>query len=203
MVLAFQNEQELKASIPCGQLSAAVGNKSQPLEKTNQYDGIFMRKIISVLVIMTFFSIFMPKRLTRIEIYATSFFSLFYGKTVDEILDLKKNFYGYFGKGLQYIGLVMQFLIYPTVNLLFLNYFPHKLRNRILYILGWSVFSILFEQLTRKKKFFYYTKWKWWYSALLYPFIFTTLFLNLWFVRKLIKSLKAGLRVSGNETVLE
>lgn len=118
-----------------------------------------MRKIISVLVMMMFFSIFMPKRLTKVEIYATSFFALFYGKTVDEILDLKKNFYGYFGKGLQYLGLVMQVLIYPTVNLLFLNYFPHrkKLPNKILYILGWSVFSLLFEQLARKTKFFYYT----------------------------------------------
>lgn len=165
-----------------------------------------MIKVISALLIMAFFSITMPKRLTKIEIYATSFFALFYGKTVDEILDLKKNLYGFFGKGLQYLGLVMQVLIYPTVSLLYLNYFPYKknLQKKVLYILGWSVFSLLFEQWARRTIFFYYNKWKWWYSALLYPFIFISLVLNLSFVRKLIKKSKPeGHNAEGKEMVLE
>ena len=133
----------------------------------------------------------MPKNLSKIEIYATSFFALFYGKTVDEILDVKKNWYGFFKTGVQYMGVLSQIVIYPTVSLLFLNYFPFskKKGTKIFYIIGWSLFAIIFERISLKTKFFYYTKWRTLYSVILYPFIFLSLVGNLKLVRNLIRML--------------
>lgn len=145
--------------------------------------------IICFLCAMALYAIFMPKNLSKIEIYATSIFALFFGRSTDEILDVKKNWYGYFGPGVQYLGIIMQIIIYTTVNVLFLNYFPFKKTNRskLFHILGWSLFSIIFERITLKTKFFYYTKWKSSYSLLLYPIIFLILAANLKFVRYLLK----------------
>ncbi|WP_407652065.1 CBO0543 family protein [Aquibacillus koreensis] len=117
------------------------------------------------------------------------FFALFFGKTVDELLDLKKNWYGYIGNGVQYSGVLAQLIIYPTVNLLFLNYFPFAktTKSKLLYIIGWSLFSITFERLCLKTKFFYYKNWKSVYSTILYPFLFLTLVYNLRLVRFLLR----------------
>ncbi len=147
-----------------------------------------MRKVFIALILMAIYAIVMPKNLSRTEIYATSFFSLFYGKTVDELLDLKKNLYGFLGKGVDYKGVLAQIIIYPTVNLLFLNYFPFKksVMEQGRYILGWTVFSVVFERFSSQTRFFYYTKWKLLYSAALYPLIFLSLVANLTFLRKLI-----------------
>ncbi|MEH7336449.1 hypothetical protein V7161_27875, partial [Neobacillus drentensis] len=51
-------------------------------------------------------AILIPKKLSKIEIYATSFFAFTYGVTVDMILDLHYNLYGYFEEGFQWLGLL-------------------------------------------------------------------------------------------------
>lgn len=149
-----------------------------------------MNYILLSLSGMALYAIFMRKNLTKIEIYSSCFFALFYGKTVDEILDLKKNLYGYVGKGVQYFGILSQLIIFPTVNLLFLKYFPFKKRNltKLYYILGWTLFSIIFERVSLKTRFFYYNKWKSWYSLVLYPFIFLSLVANFKLIRYLINT---------------
>lgn len=149
-----------------------------------------LKIIYTILFSMAAFSIMMPKKLSKAEIYSTSLFSIFFGKTVDEILDIKKNLYGFYTKGVNYKGVFFQLLIYPTVNLLFLNYYPFE-RKRFypfFYILGWSIFSILFELMSKETRFFYYKKWRLRYSAIIYPFLFITLMLNLKFVRKLMNT---------------
>jgi hypothetical protein len=129
-----------------------------------------------------------PKKLSKIEIYATSFFAFTYGVTVDMILDLHYNLYGYFKEGFQWLGLLGIFLYFPSISVLFLNLYPleSNKRKKILYILGWTVFSIAFEWFCLNTKFYYYNGWELWYSAIAYPLIFATLLLNLKIVRKLL-----------------
>ncbi|WP_071393339.1 CBO0543 family protein [Bacillus tuaregi] len=143
--------------------------------------------IFICLIAMNIFAIVMPKRLTRLEIYATCFFSMVFGRTTDSILDILLNLYGFFSEGLQFSGLIAQFLMYPAVNTLFLNYFPFHKGNKVklVYILCWTLFSVTFEWISVQTSFFYYTTWKLWYSAMLYPIIFYILYLNLKLVRRL------------------
>jgi len=128
-----------------------------------------------------------PKKLNKIEIYATSFFAFTYGVTVDMILDLHYNLYGYFEEGFQWLGLLAIFIYFPSISILFLNLYPLKGNKgkKILYILAWTVFSLAFEWFCLQTKFYYQNGWKLWYSAISYPIIFSILLLNLKLVRRI------------------
>lgn len=145
---------------------------------------------ILVFVFFTFLNLFilyMRKRLTKMEIYATAIFALLFGITTDVVLDLHYNVYGYFDKGFQWKKLLALFMYFPATNLLFLNYYPwnKSFLKRLLYFLVWTLFSITFEWLSLKTYFFYYNGWKLWYSGVLYPFIFLTLLINLKFIQRI------------------
>lgn len=133
-------------------------------------------------------ALLIPKKLSKIEIYATSFFAFTYGVTVDMILDLHYELYGYFKEGFQWLGLLAIFLYFPSISVLFLNLCPlnSKIPKKILYILGWTIFSVAFEWFCLQTKFYYNNGWKLWYSAIAYPVIFSILLLNLKVVRSLI-----------------
>lgn len=143
--------------------------------------------IFGCLMLFNIIAVLMPKRLTKIEIYATSFFAISFGRTVDAFLDIKYNMYGFITEGINYLGVLGQFLIYPSISTLFLNYFPFTKNtiSKTLYILAWSLFSVTFEWISLQTSFFYYTTWKLWYSALLYPIIFLILLANLKIIRNL------------------
>ncbi|WP_160725602.1 CBO0543 family protein [Bacillus sp. USDA818B3_A] len=136
-------------------------------------------------------AILIPKKLNKIEIYATSFFAFTYGVTVDMILDLHYNLYGYFEEGFQWLGLIAIFMYFPSISVLFLNLYPLKSNKggKIFYILAWTVFSLAFEWFCLHTKFYYQNGWKLWYSAIAYPIIFLILLINLRFVRRLINQI--------------
>jgi len=64
-----------------------------------------------------------PKKLSKIEIYATSFFAFTYGVTTDMILDLHYDLYGYFEPGFQWFGLFLYFCIFLLLAYYFLIFF--------------------------------------------------------------------------------
>lgn len=143
--------------------------------------------IIIIFIIFNIIAFVIPKNINKIEIYATCFFAFSYGLITDIILDLHYHLYGYIHKGFDWGGLLSTFLYFPSISYLFLNFFPFKKRllRKIYYVLGWSIFSIIFEWFTLKTGFFYYTEWKIWYSGLLYPLIFSSLVLNMKFVKRI------------------
>jgi hypothetical protein len=107
--------------------------------------------------------------------------------TTDLILDMHYHFYGYFEKGFQWLGLLGIILYFPSISLLFLNHYPleKKILKKIIYILCWTIFSIIFEWVCLQTGYFYYNGWKLWYSGALYPIIFIVLVINMRFVRKI------------------
>ncbi|WP_307290720.1 CBO0543 family protein [Bacillus sp. SORGH_AS_0510] len=142
------------------------------------------------LILYNMFAIFMKKRISYFEIYITSFFAIAFGRTVDAIFDVMYKLYWFLDKEPDWPGLFAQFLIYPSTNAIFLNFFPFKKRmtSKFLYIFAWTVFSLLIELLSLKTGFFTYNGWKMWYSAAFYPLTFLVLFLNLKITRKLFKT---------------
>ncbi|MGM7724169.1 CBO0543 family protein [Metabacillus sp. Hm71] len=133
--------------------------------------------------------VFMPKRLSGIEMYSTTMFALFLGTNVDLLLEKYYKLYSYFKEGVEVKAFLGQYLYFIPINLLFLNFYPlnKSIVSKAIYILGWTAFSVGFEWLAKETAFFQYTGWKLWYSAIAYPFIFTILLLNFKAVKKLIE----------------
>lgn len=129
----------------------------------------------------------MQKKLRNTEIYATALFSGVLQLLVDYVLISVYGLYGYFCKQPDIRALVISFGIYPAINTIFLNFFPFKRSNksRGLYIFAWTIFAVLFERKCVKHGIFIYRNWKSWYSAVIYPFVFLLLVLNLGLLRRL------------------
>ncbi|GKU81861.1 hypothetical protein [Niallia sp. NCCP-28] len=142
--------------------------------------------------ILVFLSIIVPKRISMIEIYATSFFAYSFGITTDIILNFKYDWYGYGEEGAQIYTTICLILVYFSINILYLNFFPFSLKalHKTLYILLWTLLSIAYEAFIVHTHMFYYNEWKLWYSAILYPIIFSILIGNLILVKKLLLKFK-------------
>ncbi|WP_420850364.1 CBO0543 family protein [Peribacillus alkalitolerans] len=128
---------------------------------------------------------FVPKHITKQEIYSTALFSLTLGLLSDITLDLKYDLYGYFEKGLQLKGFLAIVGLFPASGILFLNFYPQKksLLHKIFYIIIWTVFCLLYEWTAIKSGFFYHNGWNFWYSTLSYPILLWIHILHLLFIR--------------------
>lgn len=132
--------------------------------------------ILSVTV-FNLIALFIPKRISGIEIITTTLFALYLEALVNIFLDFKYDLYGYFSKGVDWRGLLYGFGIFGQVSIVYLNYFPYnkKLMNKIIYIIGWSVFAYIYELLFLWSKTYYYNGWKYWYSLIIYPILYLIL----------------------------
>ncbi|NRD80872.1 hypothetical protein HPT25_26445 [Bacillus sp. BRMEA1] len=130
-------------------------------------------------VLFNLIAFFIPKRMSDLEIITTTLFSMVLELLVDMYLDVKFDMFGYFTKGVNWGFLIYVFGVYPAINITFLNFFPYNksLVRKYCYIVGWSVFAVIFELLFIWTKTFYYNGWKLWYSALCYPALYVTLVL--------------------------
>ena len=138
------------------------------------------------ITIVVFFTviIFIPKHMSWLEIYTTTWFALSFEFILNILLSLKFDLYGYFSKGVDLEGFIVILGLYPTYNVIFLNFFPKSNRwKQTLYILGHSLFVTCYEYAILHTEAFYYNGWKLWYSALCYPVIFLVLYWNLLITR--------------------
>ncbi|CAG7609024.1 hypothetical protein PAESOLCIP111_01124 [Paenibacillus solanacearum] len=156
------------------------------MKKVGDLNMAYVSYVFAFFLVLNLISFLVPRKLSKIEIYATTFFAYSYGLTTDMVLDLHYNLYGYFSYGFQWLSLLGIIMYFPSISFLFLNFFPmeKRMRSKIAYILVWTVFSTGVEWLIVQTDFFYYNGWKLWYSALLYPLIFMVLIGNLKLVRK-------------------
>ena len=154
------------------------------------YEGreVTMWFLILTVIVLNVVFLFMPKKLTKIEIFSTCMFALVFELIVNIYLDLKLDWYGYFKKGAQWGSVIAIFGIYPAANAIFLNYYQYMKNTvqKFIYIIGCTVFSVVYEYLATLSGYFYYHQWKLWYSAIVYPPIYIILVLVLKFVRKVI-----------------
>lgn len=148
------------------------------------------------LVFMIFFclilvsiAIFMPKKIKRAELYATSAFAVALGLSVDSILALKYKFYTLLGEGVQWGPLFGQIILYASANMIILNYFPYhrSLLRKIIFIIVITAITVIFELLSKITGFIRYNEWNIWYSSLLYPFLILLLVWNMNIFRMLVR----------------
>lgn len=141
--------------------------------------------LIASIIIFYAICFIVPRRLTWIEILVVTWFGQYFETMTNVFLDLKYDLYGYSNHGVDWLALLPLIGIYPPLNYLVLSLFPagKGVVRIVIYLLAWDAFAILYEQLAIHNKIFYYNGWKWWYSAIVYPFIF----LALWYHLKLTK----------------
>lgn len=151
-----------------------------------------MTFIVISVIIMFAFVYFMPKKLSRIEMYTTSLFAVLFAILTDLYLDVKYHLYWYITKEVEWRWMIILLGGKPPVNLIFLNFFPFHSRwsRKTIYILFWALFLTLFELGTvHIGKVLHYGEWNIWLSALLYPFILLILYLNCLLVKYFIRQL--------------
>jgi hypothetical protein len=146
--------------------------------------------VYSTVILFWLVILLSKKNLSKLEMYTTSFFALTFELVANIYLDLKYDLYGYFNEGPDWETLPSLILIFPAVNIIFLNFYPFSKRRtyQILYILICSIIGTLFEWVYLQTKYFYHNQWTLWLSFLCYPIIFYILVLNLRIIRKLMKS---------------
>jgi hypothetical protein len=128
------------------------------------------------------------KRLSSIEMYTTSLFSIYLALFADSVLGGMFKLYSYFEAGVEWIDFVGAIGIYPAVNILFLALFPtgKSWIRKGMYILGWTLFALSFEYVaSRYSTFFQYSGWKLIYSVPVYPVLYGILLYNFRLVKKL------------------
>lgn len=128
-----------------------------------------------------------PKKLNKLEMLDISIFTLLLQLTVDLILDVKFNFYGYFNYGVDLISFITFIGIYPAFAITTVNYYPYKkgLIKQLFYVLIVSLFCLGYELLSLYTKYFYHRTWSLLYSALCYPILIFILAMYLSLIRKL------------------
>ncbi|MED4056567.1 CBO0543 family protein [Niallia taxi] len=143
-------------------------------------------------IMLNVIAYFIPKRISKIEILATSLFASYLQVNTDVILDLKYDLYGYFSKGPDWAAFIYILGIYPAINVIFLNYYPYRiqLNKQAMYILLWSALAMLYEKLFILSGTFYLNGWKHIYSVFTYPVLYIMLMLFHKAITKYVKESK-------------
>lgn len=130
---------------------------------------VYIASFIFVLV-----ALIIPKKMKLFEIYVTSLFATFFGLFVDTILAVKYRLYVLDKPGVQIPPLVGQVILYSTTSIIVLNLFPFgkPIKWKVVFILCFTLLTVLFEFISFKFGFIKYNEWKIWYSAICYPFQF-------------------------------
>ena len=117
------------------------------------------------------------KRLTANQIVHIWCFTVASQGTFDAFVDFKYHAYWYFGKGVDWSGLIPHTVLIPPVNIIFLAKFPFNaaLRKKIIYIGAWVIGILIYEQIVMLPEpwgYFHYGWWNIWHSVFLDPLLF-------------------------------
>jgi hypothetical protein len=136
---------------------------------------------------------FMPKRLTRQEMYCTWLLMVFVTRISDQLLDLVFHLYDQLGPGIQWQAVVIQTLFPGAVGIIVLNFMPKNRLRFIAYLIGCTLLSLVFEWITTRVGYLTFNHWTQWYSAGVYIFGVILLRFHLAFLRREDRSLSRPL----------
>lgn len=147
-----------------------------------------MKWIILIISILLFniVAILMKKHLKNSEIYTTVIFALFWSTFVDLFANFRFKAWGFFEpEKTEFSAGLIIFGIYPAVAAIIINWYPYKSKwwLKTAYLIGWSVFSTIYEWVTMKVGILWHNNWDLFYSFLLYPFIYYFLVVHVRFYR--------------------
>ncbi|GGA24347.1 hypothetical protein [Paenibacillus physcomitrellae] len=124
----------------------------------------------------------MKKNLPWDVLYTNVLFGLFAQNLSDSFASFRYLAWGFFDiNQVEYSSLFVILGIYPAFAILIVNLFPFKggVIIQIFYLLGWSIFSTLYEGLAIKSGIIWHMHWDLFCSFCLYPFIYYLLILQI------------------------
>jgi hypothetical protein len=127
---------------------------------------------------------FMPKRLTRKEMYSTWLLMVVFTRTADQLLDLVLHLYDQLGPGIEWQAVVIQSIFPGAVGILILNFMPKNRLKFFSFTIGCTLLSVVFEWITIRVDYLTYNNWSLWYSAGVYIIGIIFLRCHLSFLRK-------------------
>ncbi|WP_248927660.1 CBO0543 family protein [Paenibacillus hamazuiensis] len=127
--------------------------------------------LVITIVVLMLLTYKMPKKLPPLCLYAAALFAVCFDTLIDFSLNLQLGLFGYFSKGIDIPGYFVIYIIYPLVNITFINFFPFDkgVSKQTLYIIAWSLLALGYEWLSLQVGILYYNQWSIWYSAIAYP----------------------------------
>lgn len=147
--------------------------------------AISMAFVYIVTLLLAIIVWFMPKRLSRQEMYSVWIIVSYIEITVDLTLGVVFDLY-YFveGKSISPQAIFLKTIMAPLFGIIFSNFMPRSFKKFIPYALFWAIFSTFFEWLTIKSGYLTYTGWKLWWSGVFYLFAVLFMRWHLSFIRR-------------------
>ncbi len=139
--------------------------------------------IVSVAITICFIW-FMPKRLSKQEIYITWGIMAALTLIIDLIFGLVYDLYDFATPNVTLIDIFLQAALPPSIGVIFLNFMPEKRSRFIPYLLLVTLSSVIFEWLCIMFKYLVYKGWSIWFSAIFYFLGMIYLRWHLFFIRR-------------------
>ncbi|WP_217592835.1 CBO0543 family protein [Cohnella sp. GbtcB17] len=136
--------------------------------------------------------IFSPKRLTKLEIYATYFAMIALTIYTDLFFGLLLDLYDFINPDMTLSDLILQLVLPPTAGVLILNYMPRRKKLFVPYWILTIASAVFFEWLSLKAGYLVYKGWSLFYSAAVYALGLLFLRWHLRFIRR--NGDRAGMR---------
>ncbi|SEM22811.1 hypothetical protein SAMN05192533_101510 [Mesobacillus persicus] len=130
---------------------------------------VFSILIFNILVIKT------RKRLPITVIYSTTFFALCIQQYFDTYATYYFKAWGFFMRDhADFASLLVKWGIYPAASILIINWYPYQSTKwkKFGYLMGWAVFSTVFEWASLKLGIHWHNNWNLFYSFMVYPVIY-------------------------------
>ncbi|MGE6256732.1 hypothetical protein ACQKCU_02305 [Heyndrickxia sporothermodurans] len=148
--------------------------------------GLFIAIILfnSIAFILT------KRRITRNQIFHIITFTIALQTSFDMYIEFKYHGYWYFSKGIDFLGLVAHLFIVPSVNVMFINWYPFQktLRKKLFYFLIWEIITLTYELITLLPEPWGYFHYGWWslgHSVIANPILFFILLMYFKWIVKL------------------
>ncbi|GKU82633.1 hypothetical protein [Niallia sp. NCCP-28] len=138
--------------------------------------------LLIAVALFNFLAIKLNKRLNANRVLHIWMFTSTFQLLFDMFVDFKYLGYWYFTKDIDWISILYTIFLVQPVNIIFLNYYPFKkgIVSKIMFIFGFNVVILLYENVTLLPEpwgYFHYGWWKIWYSALINPILLISLIL--------------------------
>jgi hypothetical protein len=150
---------------------------------------VYLKWIVLIITILLFntTSFFMRKRLSYSELYSTVLFALVACSIADGYASFHFKAWGFFEvEKVEFSALLIVLGIYPGAAAMIINWYPYASSwwKKFTYLMGWAIFSTLYEWLTLVVGILWHIKWNLFYSFLIYPFIYYMLIIHVRIYRK-------------------
>ena len=116
------------------------------------------------------------QKLTGNQILHIWLFTISFQLLFDLFVEFKYHAYWYFGRELEWRGILPHVFLVPPVNMIFLNWYPYKKAwlKQLFYLVSFVIAILIYEVITLLPDpwgYFHYGWWKLWHAAILDPIL--------------------------------